>query len=306
MQATRTAEQIRDVNTRYHDVAAASYDAKWGIDFGDVGRTQVLGKLRKLVELPDGQRFARALEIGSGTGYFSLNLKAAGLIDELVCTDISPGMVGVLSSNAARMGLDCVDAVPAHADSLPFPDASFDLVLGHAVLHHLPDLERSFGEFLRVLRPGGRIVFAGEPSRFGDRLARAPKRTAALVAPLWRRALRLAPAGSAAAEDSAAAIDHELEGEVDIHAFTPDDLQRLAATAGFADVSVRGEELVANWFGWFNRGLEATADPDQIPDWWRQYAFRGYLALQRLDARALEPRLPPALFYNLLLTGTKP
>jgi SAM-dependent methyltransferase len=306
MQATRTAEHIRDVNTRYHDVAAASYDAKWGIDFGNVGRNQVLGKLHKLVQLPDGQRFARALEIGSGTGYFSLNLKAAGVIDELVCTDISPGMVEVLSANAGRMGLDRVDAVRAEADSLPFPDASFDLVLGHAVLHHLPDLERSFGEFLRVLRPGGRMVFAGEPSRFGDRLARAPKRAAALVAPLWRRALRVDPARSVAADDSAAALDHELEGEVDIHAFVPADLQRLATAAGFADVAVRGEELIANWFGWFNRGLEATGNPDQIPNWWRQYAFRGYLALQRLDERALEPRLPSALFYNLLLTGNRP
>ena len=44
-------------------------------------------------------------------------------------------------------------------------------MLGHAVLHHLPDLRRAFAEFHRVLRPGGRIVFAGEPSRVGDRIA---------------------------------------------------------------------------------------------------------------------------------------
>jgi SAM-dependent methyltransferase len=306
MQATRTAEHIRDVNTRYHDVAAASYDAKWGIDFGEVGRGQVLGKLRKLIEPKHGQSFARALEIGSGTGYFSLNLKAAGIIDQLVCTDISPGMVGVLTANAERMGLDHVHAVRAEAEALPFPDASFDLVLGHAVLHHLPDLQNSFSEFRRVLRPGGRIVFAGEPSRFGDRLARAPKRAAALLAPLWRRALRVQPASAVAGADPSAAVDHELEGEVDIHAFVPGDLERLALAAGFDTVEVRGEELIANWFGWFNRGLEASAVPEQIPNWWRQYAFRGYLALQRLDERALEPRLPPALFYNLLLTGTRP
>ena len=46
MTALRTADEIRDVNTRYHDVAAASYDSKWGIDFGEVGQSQVLGKLR--------------------------------------------------------------------------------------------------------------------------------------------------------------------------------------------------------------------------------------------------------------------
>ena len=56
MEAVRTADEIRDVNTRYHDVAADTYDSKWGIDFGEIGQGQVLGKLRKLLgsELDDG------------------------------------------------------------------------------------------------------------------------------------------------------------------------------------------------------------------------------------------------------------
>jgi len=73
MEAMLSADEIRDVNTRYHDVAADSYDTKWGIDFGEIGQTQVLGKLRKLVRGPLGP-FDSALEIGAGTGYFSLNL----------------------------------------------------------------------------------------------------------------------------------------------------------------------------------------------------------------------------------------
>jgi len=58
MTALRTADEIRDVNTRYHDVAAESYDSKWGIDFGELGQSQVLRKLRKLVgsELDGGYR----------------------------------------------------------------------------------------------------------------------------------------------------------------------------------------------------------------------------------------------------------
>ena len=69
---------------------------------------------------------------------------------------------------------------------------------------------------------------------------------------------------------------------------------------------MRGEELVANWFGWFNRSLEASAEPDDVPMLWRRYAFNGYLLLQRLDTHVLETRLPPAIFYNLLLTARKP
>jgi ubiquinone/menaquinone biosynthesis C-methylase UbiE len=214
-------------------------------------------------------------------------------------------MVAALRANAARLGLANVTATRADAESLPFPDASFDIVLGHAVLHHLPDLERSFAEFHRVLAPGGLIVFAGEPSRLGDVVARAPKRAAGVVAPLWRSALRARPAPR---HDSrvAGARDHELESVVDIHAFAPGDLARFARHAGFEDVAVRGEELLANWFGWFNRGLEASAEPDDVPMLWRRYAFHGYLLLQRLDRSLLEPRLPPAIFYNLLITARRP
>src|SRR6201995_2531105 len=187
MEVRRTADEIRDVNTRYHDVAASSYDSKWGIDFGEVGQRQVIGKLRKALgpgHPPPPRGFGSSPGVGAGTGYFSLNLLRAGIVREATCTDISPGMVRALNANAERLGLS-VKSARADAESLPFAERSFDLVLGHAVLHHLPDLERAFGEFHRVLRPGGYIVFAGEPSRFGDRLAAVPKRGANAVAPLW-------------------------------------------------------------------------------------------------------------------------
>jgi SAM-dependent methyltransferase len=302
---SRSADRIRDANTRYHDVAAASYDAKWGIDFGEVGQAQVIGKLRKLLGPAVDRGYRRSLEIGAGTGYFSLNLLQAGVVSEATCTDISPGMVSTLAANAERLGLS-VRAARADAESLPFAEASFDVVLGHAVLHHLPDLRRAFSEFHRVLAPGGRIAFAGEPSRFGDTLAAIPKRGACLVAPLWRRLMRAGSAPELAEPGTACGHDHELERIVDIHAFAPGDLASLARRAGFTDVRIRGEELIANWFGWFNRALEASANPDQVPALWRQYAFHGYLVLQRLDERLFEPRLPPAIFYNLLLTARKP
>ena len=93
---------------------------------------------------------------------------------------------------------------------------------------------------------------------------------------------------------------------VDVHAFVPADLTAFARGAGFADVDVIGEELLANWFGWTNRTLEATADPATIPWPWRQYAFRGYLFWQQVDQRLLEGRLPADIFYNLMITATKP
>ncbi len=302
MPAPTSPEAIRDVNTRYHDGAAAHYDAKWGIDWGQVGREQVLGKMRKALggALPT---FGRSLEVGAGTGYFSLHLLMAGLVGEATCTDISPGMIEVLRGNAERLGLE-VEARVADAEALPYEDESFDLVLGHAVLHHLPDLQQAFSEFARVLRPGGAVVFAGEPSRYGDRLAGVPKRAATAVAPAWRVAMRASAAPDGHSDGGEQ--NHELEQHVDIHAFIPRDLEVVAHDAGLVDVSVRGEELLANWFGWTNRALEVTAVPDEVPMAWKQYAFRGYLALQKVDRGLLEGRLPAAIFYNLLVSARKP
>jgi ubiquinone/menaquinone biosynthesis C-methylase UbiE len=300
---TATPEHIKDVNTRYHDAAAHEYDAKWGIDFGGIGQDQVRAKLVKALGGGHVDRFDDALEIGSGTGYFSLNLMQQGLIGRLTATDISPGMLAQLASTAEGLGLDEVTTVVTEAETLPFDDESFDLVLGHAVLHHIPDLDRAFAEFKRVLRPGGTIVFAGEPSRYGDRLAALPKRTGVLVAPAWRRAVG---AQERAVAEAAQSEGHSLEGEVDVHAFAPADLRRLLERAGFDDRRVGGEELLANAWGWGLRTVESSAEPDTVPFGWRKFAFRSYIALQKVDTRVLEPHLPAELFYNLLVSARKP
>jgi ubiquinone/menaquinone biosynthesis C-methylase UbiE len=299
MPSVLSAEEIRDANTRYHDVAADHYDSKWGIDFGDIGSGQVGAKVHKALGREPGH-YGRSLEIGSGTGYFTLNLMRAGLIGQATCSDISPGMLDTLQENAKRLGLEVRTQV-ADAEQLPFEDGSFDLVLGHAVLHHIPDLPRAFAEFQRVLSPGGTVLFAGEPSRYGDRLATVPKRMAGAAAPLWRRAIGAA----SAPPPDAGASDEALEGVVDVHAFAPSELSGIARAAGFQEVRVTGEELLANWFGWANRTLEATAVPEEVPWAWKMYAYRGYLVLQELDRRLLESRLPPAIFYNLMLAARK-
>jgi ubiquinone/menaquinone biosynthesis C-methylase UbiE len=301
MAAPATTEEIHAVNVRYHDLAAEHYDAKWGIDYGEVGQGQVTRKLAKALGGQLG-RYERGLEIGAGTGYFGLNLTLAGTIGDYTASDISPGMLGVLSQTAQTLGVDAATACTEAAD-LPFDDGSFDIVFGHAILHHLPDLDRAFAEFQRVLRPGGAIAFCGEPSHYGDRLAELPKRAAWRLAPAWRRAVRARPAvrhGSAIVEED------DLERVVDVHAFTPGTLARHARGAGFEAVKVRGEELAASLFGWANRSFEASAHPDDVPLLWRKYAYHGYLALQKVDRAVLEPRLPPAVFYNLLVSARKP
>jgi ubiquinone/menaquinone biosynthesis C-methylase UbiE len=295
--------EILDANERYHDLAAQHYDSKWGINYDEIGQAQVTGKLRKaLGHLPG--RYDRALEIGAGTGYFTLNLLRAGVIGEAVATDISAGMLRALEGSARELGEE-VETAACEASDLPVDDASFDLVFGHAVLHHLPDLDASFREFRRVLRPGGVVAFCGEPSRYGDRIAAVPKRSARAISPLWR-ALMGAPERRNGNGAAGWTEEERLERVVDVHAFTPAALQAPAARAGFEQVRVSGEELAASLFGWANRTLEASAEPDEIPWAWRVYAHRGYLLLQTLDRSLLEPRLPAAVFYNLLVSARSP
>jgi SAM-dependent methyltransferase len=301
------ADEIKDVNARYHDLAAESYDSKWGIDYGPIGAEQVLTKLSKALGTEPGH-YRRALEIGAGTGYFSLNLLRAGVTEKATATDISAGMLKQLDSTAERLRL-AVETVRADAEELPFEDETFDIVLGHAVLHHLPGLESALSEFRRVLVPGGTLAFMGEPSTRGNRLASMPKRLGTLAAPAWRRLVGVeSPNGRDPHLDADARRngDAGLEFLVDVHVFSPERLRQLAASAGFADVRVAGEELLASAYGWLLRSLQAGSDPDEVPRAWHLFAFRSYLALRWVDGHLLEPRLPASLFYNLLLSARKP
>ena len=299
---TATPDHIKDVNTRYHDAAADEYDAKWGIDFGATGQEQVRLKLAKALGGLDGARFGDGLEIGSGTGYFSLNLLQMGTIERLTATDISPGMLRRLSTTAAALGLEA-ETVATEAEQLPFDDESFDLVFGHAVLHHIPDLERAFAEFRRVLRPGGAIAFCGEPSRYGDRLAAVPKRAGMFVAPGLAPPGRRAPARRARGR----AVGRPRPGGRGRRPrLRPRRPAAAADATGFEQRRVGGEELLANAWGWGLRTVESTAEPESVSWGWRHFAFNSYIALQKVDTRLLEPRLPAELFYNLLLSGRKP
>ena len=156
MPAPDTPEEILEFNRRYHDATAAEYDGKWGISFGAEGRAQVLGKVEKLLGPRPGP-FGRSLEIGSGTGYFTLNLMQDGVIRSGVCTDVSPGMLEALSGNAERLGL-AVETVACDAAALPFGDAEFDLILATDVLEHIPRDDVAARELRRVAAPGALLM----------------------------------------------------------------------------------------------------------------------------------------------------
>jgi SAM-dependent methyltransferase len=294
-------------NVLYHDWEASTYDEKWSISYDerciDYARdrfTAVVGEQDR-----DGWPYADALELGSGTGFFLLNLMQAGVATRGHVTDLSPGMVEAAVRNGASLGLD-VDGRVADAESVPYDDATFDLVVGHAVLHHIPDVELALREVLRVLKPGGRFVFAGEPTTVGDWYAR---RLGRLTWAATTKATRLAPlrdrwsrAPEELAESSRAAA---LESVVDLHTFDPGDLAATALRAGAVDVVTTSEELLAAFLGWPVRTFEAAVNPERLGWGWAIFAYRSWQRLSAVD-RALGRVLPQRLFYNVLLTGTRP
>lgn len=294
-------------NVLYHDAAARSYDEKWAISFDE----RCIGYVRRRAErmLPE-PRYGKVLEAGAGTGFFLLNLWQAGFVREAHATDISPGMVAASLENARRLGCD-LRARTADAEGLPYPDASFDLVVGHAFLHHLPEPREFLREAFRVLRPGGTVFVAGEPTRVGDRLARGAGRLVSEAFRLAERArpglrrppLNGAPAGGESEDDR---ILRDLEFEVDLHTFEPAEVAEWARQMGFAGVRVESEELLSSLFGWSVRTIEAEARPGLLGPRWAWFAYRNYLRLYRVDDAVLARFLPPRLFYNLLLVARRP
>jgi len=296
---------VKAQQVAYHDWESGHYDHKWSISFDQRCIDYAYGRFRKAV--PDGRRFDRALEVGCGTGFFLLNLAQAGVVGAVHCTDISKGMVDTCVANGARLGIDVHGRV-ADVESLPHDDDSFDLVVGHAVVHHLPDLPAAFAQLRRVLEPGGRLVIAGEPTRAGDRIAAQVKQAARIGVKLAaaaagpKRILADPTAGLHTDERHAAA----LEAEVDLHIFDPADLEALAISAGFTDVRTVTEELTANWFGWATRTVEAMVRPGVLPDGYPWFAYRTWQRLFAFDEMVAQRFVPKGVFYNCILTATVP
>ncbi len=106
----------------------------------------------------------RALELGCGTGVFLERVARSGAA--IVGLDLSEDL---LAKARLRMAaFPNVELALGNAEQLPYPEASFDLVYGSSVLHHL-SLDAALGEAYRVVRPGGRVVFA-EPNAINPQL----------------------------------------------------------------------------------------------------------------------------------------
>ena len=130
------------------------------------------GTLReRFLDLAHLQPGESVLDVGCGTGTLAIAAKrrvgASGAVQGI---DASPEMIARAQKKAKRADAD-VAFETALAESLPFPDARFDVVLSTVMLHHLRRAarEQSLGEIRRVLRPGGRVLVVDFGKNTGQR-----------------------------------------------------------------------------------------------------------------------------------------
>jgi ubiquinone/menaquinone biosynthesis C-methylase UbiE len=120
-------------------------------------------RLRAVLAPQPGER---VLEIGPGTGYYTLDLAEwLGADGRVEIFDLQQEFLDHVGRRAAERGLGNIVPTQGDATALPYEDASMDAVVLTAVLGEIPDSAAALREIRRVLKPGGRLI-VGE--LFGD------------------------------------------------------------------------------------------------------------------------------------------
>jgi len=130
----------------FDDVAHAYDKTNDLLSFGQAKRWR-----KKLTEKVDPQSGEKILDIAAGTGTSSMALKLPGV--EVVAADFSKGMLAEGKKRYPELEFVFADAM-----KLPFKNNEFDVVTMSFGLRNVQDRDKALGEFLRVLKPGGRLV----------------------------------------------------------------------------------------------------------------------------------------------------
>ena len=120
--------------------------------------------IKRLHEILGRAHFEGLCDVACGAGHLALSF--AGRADRIVCVDPASNMLDALRRLAAERGV-AIEAVQSAAESLPFPDGSFDVVASRLAPHHFSDIRRSVAEMARIARPGGVVAIIdleGEPN----------------------------------------------------------------------------------------------------------------------------------------------
>src|SRR5262245_790576 len=159
------------VKTDYSTAVKLRQQAMWGSgDYAVIGTTlQIVGEL--LSEAAEVGAADRVLDVAAGNG--NASLAAARRFATVTSTDYVPALLERGRLRAEAEGFTNITFEFADAEALPYPDASFDVVLSTFGIMFAPDHERTAHELMRVCKPGGRIGLANwTPAGFIGQLFR--------------------------------------------------------------------------------------------------------------------------------------
>jgi len=146
-------DPVKQQVAAHWDRRAAHFDEDFGHSIKTAAERAAWDRILDLV-VPAG-RALDALDVGCGTGFLSLELAGRG--HRVVGVDLAPTMLELAGRKAKAQAL-AVRFETADAENLPYPAGSFDLVISRHVLWTLPHPQAAIDDWLRVLRPGGRLA----------------------------------------------------------------------------------------------------------------------------------------------------
>ena len=147
-----SADDIRDGQR----ATWARLSAGWG-KWDSVIMDQLGPVAEAMIQRLDIAEDQQHLDIASGTGEPGLTIARLAPKGRVVLTDLVADMLGIAAERARAQGIVNIDTRVCSADDLPFGDASFDSVSVRFGYMFFPDVAKATAEFVRVLRPGGRL-----------------------------------------------------------------------------------------------------------------------------------------------------
>lgn len=153
-----SSKTIIHENRAYWTQRAATYSMENQEELGDGHRGIFRAVLEEQIAagFPGREKSSlRILDVGTGPGFFAIILTEVGC--SVTAIDLTPSMLAEARKNAGALA-ERIEFREMNAEALEFPDNSFDVIVTRNLTWNLPHPERGYGEWCRVLKPGGLLL----------------------------------------------------------------------------------------------------------------------------------------------------